>query len=48
MTLNMLGVKVVKLETLPADGFMPSPTRCAKLITDKTRAIALVSPNNPV
>ncbi|KAL6301640.1 pyridoxal phosphate-dependent transferase [Sparassis latifolia] len=31
----------VSLETSPEDGFMPSPERCAALITPKTKAIVL-------
>ncbi|OCH88680.1 PLP-dependent transferase [Obba rivulosa] len=47
MTLSMLGVTTVVLKTSPEEGFIPSPERCAALITPKTRAIVLVSPNNP-
>ena len=48
MALNLLGMKAVALETLPESGFMPSVDRCRDLITPKTRAIVLVTPNNPV
>ncbi|KAG6812439.1 hypothetical protein H0H92_002905 [Tricholoma furcatifolium] len=37
----------VPLHTLPEDGFIPSIERCRTLITPKTKAIALVTPNNP-
>ncbi|TRM69968.1 pyridoxal phosphate-dependent transferase [Schizophyllum amplum] len=47
MTLSMLGLETVCLRTYPEDGFQPSIERCEKLITPKTRAIALVTPNNP-
>jgi len=48
MTLNLLGIRAVPLHTIPEDGFIPSVERCARLITSKTKAIALVTPNNPV
>ncbi|KDQ51231.1 hypothetical protein JAAARDRAFT_140546 [Jaapia argillacea MUCL 33604] len=47
MTLNLLGINTVALHTLPQDGYQPSVERCAELITEKTRAICLVTPNNP-
>ncbi|TFK46219.1 PLP-dependent transferase [Heliocybe sulcata] len=47
MTLNLLGIKTVVLQTYPEDHFQPDPERCAKLITARTRAIVLVTPNNP-
>ncbi|KAL1660741.1 pyridoxal phosphate-dependent transferase [Schizophyllum commune] len=47
MTLSMLGLETVGLKTYPEDGFQPSVERCEKLITAKTKAIALVTPNNP-
>ncbi|KAF7292569.1 Aminotransferase class I and II [Mycena indigotica] len=47
MTLSMLGITTVPLETRAQDGFMPSVERCKLLISSKTRAIALVTPNNP-
>ena len=48
MALNLLGMKAVALETLPESGFMPSVEQCRDLITLKTSAIVLVTPNNPV
>ena len=48
MALNILGIKVVPLETLPETGFIPSVERCRNLITSKTKAVVLVTPNNPV
>ncbi|KAF5332855.1 hypothetical protein D9611_005392 [Ephemerocybe angulata] len=47
MDLSLLGVKAIGLPTLPEDGFLPSIARCEALITTKTKAIALVTPNNP-
>ncbi len=45
MWLDMSGVGTV---ALPTDtGLLPDPDHAASLITDKTRAIALVTPNNP-
>ena len=45
MWLDMQGVKTVPLPAGP--GLIPSAEDAAKLITDRTRAIVLVSPNNP-
>ncbi|EGN93898.1 hypothetical protein SERLA73DRAFT_189018 [Serpula lacrymans var. lacrymans S7.3] len=47
MSLNLLGIKAVPLLTCTEEGFTPSPHTCASLISSKTRAIALVTPNNP-
>ena len=45
MWLDMVGVKSV---ALPAKvGLLPDPDEAAALITDRTRAISLVTPNNP-
>lgn len=46
--MSMLGIKPVWLWTSPNNGFQPSVSDCAKLITPATRAIVLVTPNNPV
>lgn len=48
MTNNLLGLKTVPLPTYADDGFMPSPNQAATLITVRTKAIVLVTPNNPV
>lgn len=45
MWLDMAGVKTVPLTV--GNGMIPDADAAAALITDKTRAIALVSPNNP-
>lgn len=45
MWLDMSGVRTVPLMT--GDGMIPDAAAAATLITDRTRAIALVSPNNP-
>ena len=45
MWLDMAGVTTVPLPV--GDGMIPSAAAAADLITPKTRAIALVSPNNP-
>ncbi|THH27894.1 hypothetical protein EUX98_g6294 [Antrodiella citrinella] len=47
MTLSSLGVTIVTLQTSPENAFQPSPEECKKLITPKTKAIVLVTPNNP-
>jgi aspartate/methionine/tyrosine aminotransferase len=45
MWLDMASVTTVALDTGPT--LIPDATACAALITDRTRAIVLVSPNNP-
>ncbi len=45
MWLDMAGVKTVPLDAGPS--LIPDPEQAASLITPRTRAIALVSPNNP-
>ena len=45
MWLDMEGVRAVYLPT--GDDLLPDPDRAAALITPRTRAIALISPNNP-
>jgi len=45
MWLDMEGVKTVCLPS--GDDLLPDPVHAARLITDRTRAIVLISPNNP-
>ena len=45
MWLSMTGVRAIALPT--GDTLLPDPEQAARLITARTRAIALVSPNNP-
>lgn len=45
MWLDMAGVHTLPLAT--GSDLLPDPERAAALITDRTRAIALVTPNNP-
>ncbi len=45
MWLDMAGVTTVPLPT--DDNLLPDPDAAKKLITDRTRAIVLVTPNNP-
>lgn len=47
MVLEMLGIRGVCAPFVEADGGLPSPSTIEGLITDKTRAILLVSPSNP-
>ncbi|KAF7291453.1 Aminotransferase class I and II [Mycena kentingensis (nom. inval.)] len=47
MTLSMLGITTVPLKTLPENEFIPAVEDARALMTPKTRAIALVTPNNP-
>ena len=48
MTLQMLGVQVIPLPVSIESGFIPTVDHAEALITPRTRAIVLVSPNNPV
>lgn len=47
MTLRMLGIEARILETRPEDGFVPDLDAARALIDARTRAIVLVTPNNP-
>ncbi|MGY6644267.1 MAG: aminotransferase [Salinarimonas sp.] len=46
-TLAMLGITPVALPARAQNGFVPDPADARALITPRTRAIALVTPNNP-
>jgi aspartate/methionine/tyrosine aminotransferase len=47
MTLDMLGIVVNAVDAKAGDGFVPSPDAIAAAIRARTRAVVLVSPNNP-
>ena len=47
MTLQMLGVEPRALPATDANGFVPDVTEAERLLDGKTRAIVLVTPNNP-
>ena len=47
MTLDMLGIEKRALATRAENGFLPDPEEFEALIDGSTRALVLVSPNNP-
>jgi aspartate/methionine/tyrosine aminotransferase len=47
MALDMLGQTAVPLPCRAERGFVPDPEEAERLITPRTRAIVLVTPNNP-
>ena len=47
MTLRMLGVTVTEVDADPANGFAPLAERVAGAIDGRTRAVFVVTPNNP-
>ena len=47
MALALRGVRAVPLPCRAAEGFLPDPERAAALVGPRTRAIVLVTPNNP-
>lgn len=47
MTLQMLGIRVVPLPCRPEDRFVPFVSAAEDLIDETTRALVLVTPNNP-
>lgn len=46
MTLKQLNIDIVPLPCSPPE-FVPSPTLCRTLLSARTKAIVLVTPNNP-
>ncbi|XDZ65230.1 aminotransferase [Alphaproteobacteria bacterium LSUCC0684] len=46
-TLKMMGIRTNYIDADAAQGFIPDPARISASITPATRALALVSPNNP-
>ncbi|WP_152047439.1 aminotransferase [Aureimonas psammosilenae] len=47
MTLQMLGLEARPLPLDPANGFLPDALALEALIDERTKAVVLVSPNNP-
>jgi aspartate/methionine/tyrosine aminotransferase len=47
MALTMLGIATIPLPCRPEDGFVPDPEQAEALIDGRTRALVLVTPNNP-
>ncbi|NNM74261.1 aminotransferase [Enterovirga aerilata] len=47
MNAAMLGIEVVPLPCQAEDGFVPDPDAAEKLLTDRVKAVLLVTPNNP-
>lgn len=47
MTLDMFGIEAQALPCRPDAGMIPDPDEAARLITPRTRAIVLATPNNP-
>jgi aspartate/methionine/tyrosine aminotransferase len=47
MALDMLGIEAVALPCRAENGFVPGAADARRLLTDRVRAIVLVTPNNP-
>ena len=47
MTLDMLGIDAVPLPCSAAAGFVPDPDAAEALLDGRTRALVLITPNNP-
>jgi aspartate/methionine/tyrosine aminotransferase len=47
MALTMQGLKALPLPCGANDGFIPDPEMAAALMTPRTRAVVLITPNNP-
>jgi len=46
-TLRMMGIRTGYIDADPSRGFIPDPEDIRTAVTERTRALALVSPNNP-
>lgn len=47
MTLRMMGIDVKAVDALPENGFVPTVDAVAEAIGPRTRAVFIVTPNNP-
>lgn len=47
MTLDMLGIEARALPCSPSNGFVPDPDQAEALLDERTRALVLITPNNP-
>jgi aspartate/methionine/tyrosine aminotransferase len=47
MALDMLGIETIPLPCRAENGFVPDPAEAEALITPRTKALVLVTPNNP-
>ena len=47
MTLELIGIKPVLLPCVESEGMLPDPETAEMLLTKRTRAVVLVTPNNP-
>ena len=47
MALDMLGIETVALPCRPEAGFVPNVVDAQRLLSDRVRAIVMVTPNNP-
>jgi aspartate/methionine/tyrosine aminotransferase len=47
MALELLGIRALPFATHAKDGFIPDPARLEEALTSRTRAVVLVTPNNP-
>ena len=47
MTLDMLGIEVRPLPCRPENGLVPDPADAERLIDARTKAVVLITPNNP-
>ncbi len=47
MTLDMLGIEAIPFPLSPEEGFLPDLQAARELVSDRVRALVLVTPNNP-